>query len=142
MDPYRVLGISKSSSNDEIRRHYLKLARQYHPDKNDENDVRMFQEIEYAYTLITGNIRSTGTTYKPQKTEVKKPKAEPKAEPQPKPEHKPKPTPKPEPPPQPKPEPKKPEPKFRKNQSLDSFLKQQINDFYKKNPVKSTGYHF
>ena len=36
-DPYRVLGVSKDSSEAEIKRSYRKLARQYHPDRNPDD---------------------------------------------------------------------------------------------------------
>ncbi len=53
-DPYRVLGVSKDSSDAEIKRAYRKLARQYHPDRNP-NDVaaeERFKSIQTAYESI------------------------------------------------------------------------------------------
>jgi DnaJ-class molecular chaperone len=34
MDLYGVLGVDKTSSNDEIKKAYRKLAMKYHPDRN------------------------------------------------------------------------------------------------------------
>ena len=34
IDPYYVLGVDRRMEYDEIKKHYYKLASQYHPDKN------------------------------------------------------------------------------------------------------------
>jgi molecular chaperone DnaJ len=54
MDPYKVLGVGKKASQEEIKRAYRKLARQYHPDKNhgDRNAEERFKEVQGAYDLI------------------------------------------------------------------------------------------
>lgn len=60
-DYYEVLGIGRSASNDEIRRAYRKLARQYHPDvNNDANAEDRFKEINEAYEVLTDEQRRAG----------------------------------------------------------------------------------
>ena len=53
-DYYAVLGVSASASQDEIKKHYRKLAKKNHPDAN-QNDPRAadrFKEISEAYNVI------------------------------------------------------------------------------------------
>ena len=52
-----TLGISESANEDEIKRAYLKLARQFHPDKNpnrSEEDDTKFKKILKAYETLVG----------------------------------------------------------------------------------------
>ena len=52
-----TLGIPESASQDEIKRAYLKLARQFHPDKNPnrtEEDDTKFKKILKAYETLVG----------------------------------------------------------------------------------------
>jgi molecular chaperone DnaJ len=53
-DPYKVLGVDKKASQDEIKKAYRKLARQYHPDKNPGNTAadERFKEVQGAYDTV------------------------------------------------------------------------------------------
>jgi molecular chaperone DnaJ len=53
-DYYKVLGVDKKASHDDIKKAYRRLARQYHPDKNPDNPQAMdrFKEISEAYEVL------------------------------------------------------------------------------------------
>ncbi len=58
-DYYDVLGISKSSSKDEIKKAYRKLALKYHPDKTkgDKKSEEKFKEASEAYHILSDEKR-------------------------------------------------------------------------------------
>ncbi len=55
IDYYKVLGVDKKASADDIKKAYRKLARKYHPDvnPNDEEAHRKFQEINEANEVLS-----------------------------------------------------------------------------------------
>ncbi len=59
MDPrkdyYKILGVSETASDAEIKRAYRKLAKEYHPDKRggDKQAEERFKEISEAYSILS-----------------------------------------------------------------------------------------
>jgi len=60
-DPYEILGVSKSASDEEIKKSYRKLARDFHPDRNpgDKGAEAQFKEVQDAYDLLTDKEKKT-----------------------------------------------------------------------------------
>lgn len=54
-DPYEVLGVPRSASDDQIRNAYRGLAKKLHPDKNpgDKNAESQFREVQAAYEILS-----------------------------------------------------------------------------------------
>jgi molecular chaperone DnaJ len=52
---YETLGVAKNATQDEIKKAYRKLARQYHPDRNpgDESSEAKFKEVQTAYDVLS-----------------------------------------------------------------------------------------
>ncbi len=54
-DYYKILGVAKSASSDEIKKAYRKLALKYHPDRNkgDKASEAKFKDISEAYAVLS-----------------------------------------------------------------------------------------
>ena len=67
-NPYDVLGVPQSASDDEVKKAYRELSRKYHPDANVDNPLadlaeEKFKEIQEAYDEIMRQRSSGGGSY-------------------------------------------------------------------------------
>ena len=55
IDYYKILGIAKDASADQVKKAYRKLARKYHPDVNpgDKESERKFKELNEANEVLS-----------------------------------------------------------------------------------------
>ncbi|MDE6922888.1 MAG: molecular chaperone DnaJ [Oscillospiraceae bacterium] len=60
-DYYEVLGVGRTASDDELKKAYRKLAKQYHPDMNpgDKQAEAKFKEINEAYEVLSDKDKRT-----------------------------------------------------------------------------------
>ncbi|MBQ0000245.1 MAG: DnaJ domain-containing protein [Clostridiales bacterium] len=67
MDPYKILGITRDATDDEVKKAYRALSRKYHPDANINNPNKdaaeeMFKRVQQAYEQIMKE-REYGSSY-------------------------------------------------------------------------------
>ena len=60
-DFYNILGVSKTASQDEIKKSYRKVAMKYHPDRNPDNEEaeNKFKEAAEAYAVLSDANKRT-----------------------------------------------------------------------------------
>src|SRR5690242_19522458 len=58
-DLYDILGVKREASEDEIKKAYCKLARQYHPDRypGDKQAETKFKEVQDAYDTLSDKTK-------------------------------------------------------------------------------------
>ncbi len=58
-DYYDILGVSRNASEEDIKKAYRKLARQYHPDRNpgDKQAEAKFKEVQDAYDVLSDKTK-------------------------------------------------------------------------------------
>lgn len=66
-DPYSILGVPRSASDEEVKKAYRKLSRKYHPDANINNPNRdqaeeMFKQVQSAYEQIMQERQGGGSS--------------------------------------------------------------------------------
>src|SRR5688572_16204552 len=70
-DYYKILGVERAASEEDIKKAYRKLARKYHPDVSKEADAKeRFQEVSEAYAALRDKERraayaSLGSGFRP-----------------------------------------------------------------------------
>jgi molecular chaperone DnaJ len=67
-DPYEVLGVSRTASDEEIKQAYRELVKKYHPDRYKGHPLEdlakeKMQEINEAYAVLTNKSGSGRSTY-------------------------------------------------------------------------------
>jgi len=53
MDYYKILGVERNATQNEIKKAYHKLAKKFHPDRNNNKTLERFKQINEAYYVLS-----------------------------------------------------------------------------------------
>jgi len=71
MDPFSILGVSKTASKEEIKKAHRTLARKWHPDYNKSPEAKAkFDEVQQAYENIVNPMPSKQTRLTPERAQA------------------------------------------------------------------------
>ena len=57
-DPYRILGVDRDASEEQVKQAFRDLAREVHPDLNQSAEAtELFQVLDQAYRILTDGVR-------------------------------------------------------------------------------------
>ncbi len=64
MNPYEVLGVSETATDEQVRSAYIKLVKKYHPDRYQDSDLKdlandKLKQVNEAYDTITNMRKKT-----------------------------------------------------------------------------------
>lgn len=78
-DHYKILGIKRSATPEEVKKAYFEMAKKYHPDSGDETEIRKFHEVAEAYKILSDpdSRKAYDLTLEPLDKGVKKVKSKP-----------------------------------------------------------------
>ena len=52
-DYYKMLGVDKNSTQEQIKKEYRKLAKEHHPDATQSHDDTVFKELNESYSILS-----------------------------------------------------------------------------------------
>ncbi len=52
-DYYKILGIKRLATPEEVKKAYFEMAKKYHPDSGDETEIKKFHEVAEAYKTLS-----------------------------------------------------------------------------------------
>lgn len=78
-DHYKILGIKRAATPEEVKKAYFVMAKKYHPDSGDETEIKKFHEVAEAYKILSDKDakKAYDLTLKPLDEGVKKVETEP-----------------------------------------------------------------